>query len=331
MNLGILRATFPPHCYDFLIHAHLTSVYEHISNLPHTLWQIHHRPSYLEPLDGLLAGRAEDAVVEVGDGPGATGQGRERGRGTHSCHGIGHCGEITPLIDSLAIVHKILVIAQVCQRERRRMGSEQRKEGRKEGQTDGRKVGSRCRVVKERHRGLRGTRGETDKKEEEKKQGNNGEEYKKKRRESSNNGSKKQRSFALPKPSQTETKEQLKLRESTECQILLWHWKIHADDKLASMRMFRERKSTIYPSLQCMMVKYSLVCCLFVSCVACPVVFQPLSIWLIASISSTHREPKWRPPSQSFLPWSLIGWLWLCLLRILNEPQDQPIQIFFLC
>ena len=105
--------------------------------------------------------------------------------------------------------------------------------------------------------------------------------------------------------------------------------KIHVDDKLASMRMFRERKSTIYPSLQCMTVVYSLICCLFVLCVACPEDFQPLSIWLIASVSSTHREPKWRPPSQSFLPWSLISWLWLCLLRIRNEPQDQPIQIFF--
>ena len=40
---------------------------------------------------------------------------------------------------------------------------------RKEGQTDGRKVGSRRQVIKERHRGLRGTRGETDKKEEGKK------------------------------------------------------------------------------------------------------------------------------------------------------------------
>lgn len=39
----------------------------------HLSLQFHHHPSYLEPLDGLLTGRAEDAVVEVADGPGATG------------------------------------------------------------------------------------------------------------------------------------------------------------------------------------------------------------------------------------------------------------------
>ena len=54
---------------------------------------------------------------------------------------------------------------------------------RKEGQTDGRKVGSRRQVIKERHRGLRGTRGETDKKEEEKKnKGTTGRSTKKKKR-----------------------------------------------------------------------------------------------------------------------------------------------------
>lgn len=91
-------------------------------------------PSYLEPLNGLLTGGAEDAVVEVADWPGSAGQRRQRGRGTHPCHCIGHCGEITPLIDSLAIVHKVLVIAQVCQRERH--GSEE------DRRTDGREVGA---------------------------------------------------------------------------------------------------------------------------------------------------------------------------------------------
>lgn len=78
--------------------------------------------SHLEPLDGLLTGRAEDAVVQVADGAGSAGEGRQRGRGAHPCHCIGHCREITPLIDSLAIIDKVFVIAQVCQRERR--GSE---------------------------------------------------------------------------------------------------------------------------------------------------------------------------------------------------------------
>lgn len=76
---------------------------------------------YLEPFDRLLAGRAEDAVVKVADGGGPTGQGRKRGGGTHSSHCVGHCGEITPLIDSLPIVHNVLVIAQICQREKRCM------------------------------------------------------------------------------------------------------------------------------------------------------------------------------------------------------------------
>lgn len=91
-------------------------------------------PSYLEPLNGLLTGRAEDAVVEVVNRPGSAGHRRQRGRGTHPCHCIGHCGEITPLIDSLAIVHKVFVIAQVCQRERH--GSEE------DRRTDGREVGA---------------------------------------------------------------------------------------------------------------------------------------------------------------------------------------------
>lgn len=102
--------------------------------------------SYLEPLDGLLTSWAEDAVVEVVDGASTTGQCRQRGGGTHPCHSIGHCGEITPLIDSLAIVHKVLVIAQVCQRERRCM--EVSKEARTDKRVEGR---SRRRVVKERH------------------------------------------------------------------------------------------------------------------------------------------------------------------------------------
>lgn len=99
-----------------------------ISILKHTF---HHHHFYLQPLNGFFAGRAEDAIVEVADGSGATGQRRERRRGAHSCHGMVHCGEITPLIDSLAIIHKVLVIAQVCQRERRCM--EESEEGQKEG------------------------------------------------------------------------------------------------------------------------------------------------------------------------------------------------------
>lgn len=71
--------------------------------------------------------------MEVADGPSTTGQGGERGRRAHSCHGVGHCGEITPLIDSLAIIHKVLVIAQVCQRERGVAWKRARKEGRTEG------------------------------------------------------------------------------------------------------------------------------------------------------------------------------------------------------
>lgn len=89
--------------------------------------------SYLEPLNGLLTGRAEDAVMQVVDGAGSAGEGRQRGRGTHPCHCIGHCGEITPLIDSLAIIDKVLVIAQVCQRERRGIEEDRRTDRRTDG------------------------------------------------------------------------------------------------------------------------------------------------------------------------------------------------------
>ena len=123
-----LSSAFPPDFTDFsLIFSSPTILFVQTSTYVNFHFrilhpeQVHHHPSYLEPLDGLFAGWAEDAIVKVVDGPGATGQGRERGRGAHSRHGVGHCGEITPLIDSLAIVHKVLVIAQVCQRERRCM------------------------------------------------------------------------------------------------------------------------------------------------------------------------------------------------------------------
>lgn len=52
--------------------------------------------------------------MQTGNGSSPTGQGRERGRGTHPCHGIGHCGEITPFIDSLASIVIVLVIRKVC-------------------------------------------------------------------------------------------------------------------------------------------------------------------------------------------------------------------------
>lgn len=126
--------------------------------------------SYLEPLDGLLTGRAEDAIVEVADGAGAAGQGRQRRGGTHPCHCIGHCGEITPLIDSLAIIDKVLVIAQVCQRERRCM----------EVRTDGRKVGADAGYLR------RDITDERDRQRNGQKKGKNGGTT---RRKSSNNGS----------------------------------------------------------------------------------------------------------------------------------------------
>lgn len=75
---------------------------------------------HLKPLDGLLAARAEhDAVVQAGDGACAAGQGWERRRGTHPRHGIGHCGEIIPLIDSLAFIVIVLVIGKVWDGARR--------------------------------------------------------------------------------------------------------------------------------------------------------------------------------------------------------------------
>lgn len=71
---------------------------------------------HLQPLDGLLAARAEhDAVVQAGDGSCTAGQCWQRRRGTHPRHGIGHCGEIIPLIHSLAFTVIVLVIGQVCQ------------------------------------------------------------------------------------------------------------------------------------------------------------------------------------------------------------------------
>ena len=71
---------------------------------------------HLQPLDGLLAAWAEhDAVVEAGDGASSAGEGRQRWGRTHPCHGIGHCGEITPLIDSLVFIIIVLVIGLVCQ------------------------------------------------------------------------------------------------------------------------------------------------------------------------------------------------------------------------
>lgn len=71
--------------------------------------------SYLEPLNGLFTPRAEhDAFMKAANGSSTTGQGGERGGGTHPCHGIGHCGEITPFIDSLASIVIVLVIRKVC-------------------------------------------------------------------------------------------------------------------------------------------------------------------------------------------------------------------------
>lgn len=70
---------------------------------------------YLEPLNGLFTPRAEhDAFMQAANGSSTTGQSGEGGRGTHPCHGIGHCGEITPFIDSLASIVIVLVIRKVC-------------------------------------------------------------------------------------------------------------------------------------------------------------------------------------------------------------------------
>lgn len=67
--------------------------------------------THLEPLNGLLAAWAEhDAVVQAADGARTAGQGGERWGRTHPSHGIGHCGEITSLIDSLPIIVIVLVI-----------------------------------------------------------------------------------------------------------------------------------------------------------------------------------------------------------------------------
>lgn len=66
---------------------------------------------YLESFNGFLAPWAEhDAVMQAADRSSPTGQGRERGRGAHPRHSIGHCGEITSLIDSLATIVIVLVI-----------------------------------------------------------------------------------------------------------------------------------------------------------------------------------------------------------------------------
>lgn len=66
---------------------------------------------HLQPLDGLLAAGAEhDAVVQAGDGACTAGQGRQRRRGAHPRHGVGHCGEIIPLIHSLAFTVIVRVI-----------------------------------------------------------------------------------------------------------------------------------------------------------------------------------------------------------------------------
>lgn len=51
--------------------------------------------------------------MQAADGASSAGQGGERGRWAHPCHGIGHCGEITPLIDSLDAIEISLVIGQI--------------------------------------------------------------------------------------------------------------------------------------------------------------------------------------------------------------------------
>ncbi len=74
----------------------------------------HHPLFHLQPLNGFLASRAEhDPVMQAADGASSAGQGGERGRGAHPCHGIGHCGEITSLIDSLDAIEISRVIGQV--------------------------------------------------------------------------------------------------------------------------------------------------------------------------------------------------------------------------
>lgn len=51
--------------------------------------------------------------MQAAVGASSAGQGGERGRGAHPCHGIGHCGEITSLIDSLDAIEISLVFGQV--------------------------------------------------------------------------------------------------------------------------------------------------------------------------------------------------------------------------
>lgn len=80
-------------------------------NLQHCVHAVKSHCVHLQPLDGLLAAWAEhDAVMQAGDGSCTAGQGRQRRRGTHPRHGIGHCGEIIPLIHSLAFTVIVLVI-----------------------------------------------------------------------------------------------------------------------------------------------------------------------------------------------------------------------------
>lgn len=75
---------------------------------------------HLQSLNSLLAPWAEhDAVVQTSDGSNTAGQGRQRRRRTHPRHGIGHCGEIIPLIHSLVFIVIVLVIGQVCWGDRK--------------------------------------------------------------------------------------------------------------------------------------------------------------------------------------------------------------------
>lgn len=83
-----------------------------IQHIPLFGGSIHH----LQPLNGFLTSWTEhNAVMQTGDGSSTAGQGWEGRRRTHPCHGISHCGEITPLIDSLTCIVIVLVIRQACQ------------------------------------------------------------------------------------------------------------------------------------------------------------------------------------------------------------------------
>lgn len=74
--------------------------------------------------------------MQAADGASSAGQGGERGRWAHSCHGIGHCGEITLLIDSLDAIDIRLVIAQVWPRiGNNRLESQRKSCGKKKGVT----------------------------------------------------------------------------------------------------------------------------------------------------------------------------------------------------